>query len=117
VLYEEMRKAGFEEIINYIPGGGEFWPFLKSMAEDGVCVSCKDDSGNPGCSVRVCAQGKGVDMCALCGEYPCDSFADFFKGYPVLEHDNALLRDSGWEEWAALQDQRRAKGFTYTNPD
>jgi len=113
VLYEEMKKAGFEEIIQFIPGGDGFWAFLKGMSVDGVCVSCKDGSGNPGCAVRVCAKEKGVEMCALCGEYPCDKFAAFFEGYPCIEHDNALLRDKGWEAWSALQDKRRANGFTY----
>ena len=111
VLYTEMKKAGFEEIIHFIPGGDGFWPFLKGMAEDGVCVSCKDGSGNPGCAVRVCAQEKGIEMCALCECYPCEKFSDFFTGYRMLEQDNALLRDKGWDAWAELQDERRLKGF------
>ena len=109
-----MQTEGFEEIVHMIPGGDGFWPFLKSMAEDGVCVSCRDGSGNPGCAVRVCAKEKCIDMCALCGDYPCDKFAAFFEGYPVLKQDNALLRDKGWEAWAELQDERRAKGYTYS---
>ena len=35
-LYEEMKKAGFEEIISFIPGGKEFWPFLKNIAEESL---------------------------------------------------------------------------------
>ena len=31
-LYDEMLKAGFEDVINYIPGGDGFGPFLKGMA-------------------------------------------------------------------------------------
>jgi hypothetical protein len=123
VLYDEMKKAGFEEIINYIPGGDGFWPFLKGMVEDGVCVSCKDGSGNPGCAIRMCARDKSVarekniEMCALCGDYPCDKLADFIKasvGYSVLEQDNALLRDKGWDAWLELQAKRRAAGFIYS---
>ncbi len=112
-LYEEMRKAGFEEIIHMIPGGDAFWPFLKSMAEDGVCVSCKDGSGNPGCAVRICAKEKGVEACAFCDAYPCEKFNAFFENYPVLKSDNALLREKGMDAWAKLQDERRARGFTY----
>ena len=114
VLFDEMKKAGFEDIIHAIPGGDGFWPFLKDMAENGTCASCREGSGNPGCAVRICAKGKGVDMCALCESYPCELFGRFFEGYPVLRHDNALLRDSGWDAWAQLQDGRREKGFTYT---
>ena len=40
-LYEEMKKAGFEEIVQLIPGGDTFWPFLQGMVDPGVCVSCK----------------------------------------------------------------------------
>ena len=114
VLYAEMQKAGFEEVIHFIPGGDDFWTFLKGMAEEGVCVSCREGSGNPGCAVRVCAQEKGVDMCALCEDYPCEKFPAFFEGYPVLEQDNALLRDKGWEAWTELQDGHRMKGYTYS---
>jgi len=112
-LYGEMKKAGFEEIVQFLPGGGGFWQFLKGMAEDGICVSCKDGGGNPGCPVRICARERGVEMCALCGDYPCEKFGRFFEGYPVLEPDNALLRECP-DAWAALQDERRANGFTYT---
>ncbi|MCL2510563.1 MAG: DUF3795 domain-containing protein [Bacteroidales bacterium] len=113
VLYEEMKKAGFEEIIHVIPGGDEFWSFLKGMVVDGVCVSCKAGSGNPGCKVRICAKEKGIEMCALCENYPCELFIKFFEGYPILEHDNSILREKGMDAWSKLQNERQAKGFTY----
>ena len=115
-LYEVMMAAGFENVIAYIPGGEGFWSFLKGMANDGMCVSCRDGSGNPGCAVRICAKEKGMEMCAFCDDYPCDKFKAFLDvsvGYPVLERDNALLRENGWEAWAALQDARTAKGYMY----
>jgi len=113
-LYDEMKRAGFGEIVHVLPGGEGFWLFLRGMAEDGVCLSCRQGSGNPGCPVRPCAQAKGVEMCALCDEYPCEKFDRFFEGYPVLRQDNALLRGDP-AAWAALQDERRANGFTYAN--
>ena len=114
ILHEEMKKAGFEDVVPLLPGGDGFWSFLSSMAENGVCVSCRDGSGNPDCGVRVCAEGKDVEMCALCDDYPCDKFTAFFKGYPMLERDNALLREKGWDTWAELQDKRQAEGYTYS---
>ena len=114
ILYQEMKKAGFEEIIHMIPGGDGFWPFLKDMAENGVCLSCKEGGGNPRCAVRICAKEKGIEMCALCDSYPCEKFTAFFEGYPVLKHDNAVLRDEGMDAWSKLQDERLAMGFTYT---
>ena len=117
ILYKEMKKAGFEEIIHMIQGGDAFWPFLKGMANDGVCVSCREGSGNPRCAVRICAEEKGTEMCALCDSYPCDKFAAFFEGYPVLKHDNALLHKQGMDAWSKLQDERRAIGFTYSDEE
>ena len=113
-LYDEMKKAGFEDIIHFIPGGDGFWPFLKSMAEKGICGSCKEGGGNPGCAVRKCAKEKNTEICALCESYPCEKFMKFFDGYPTLKDDNALLREKGMDAWGIRQDERRAKGFTYT---
>jgi hypothetical protein len=115
VLYEEMKKAGFEEFIKYIPDGDAFWRFLKGVAKDGTCISCKDGSGDPGCAVRICAKEKGVEMCAFCDSYPCEKFNPFFEGYPILKTDNLLLRDKGWDAWGELQDERVENGFTYQN--
>jgi hypothetical protein len=114
-LYEEMKKAGFEEIIQFIPDGDKFWAFLKGMTEPGVCISCREGSGNPGCQVRPCAKEKGIEICALCGDYPCEKFEQFFGNYPVLKSDNQLLREKGREAWAKIQDERREKGFSYTD--
>jgi len=115
VLFNEMKNAGFAEIIHFIPNGDIFWSFLKDMAENGTCTSCREGSGNPGCTVRVCAKEKGIEMCAFCDNYPCDRFVDFFKGYPMLQQDNALLREKGMDAWLKLQDERHASGFTYTD--
>ena len=112
-LYSEMKSAGFEDVISFIPGGEGFWSFLKGMAEDNMCISCRDGGGDPGCSVRLCAKEKGVEMCAFCDEYPCDKIAGFLKRISVLESDNVLLRDKGWDAWLALQNERRGTGFTY----
>lgn len=113
VLYEEMRKMGFEEIMPFFPNGEIFWSFLKGMTSGGVCISCRAGSGNPACKVRLCAREKNVEACALCESYPCEYFAEFFAAYPLLECDNSVLREKGWEAWAALQDERQACGFTF----
>jgi hypothetical protein len=110
-----MKAAGFGDIVRFIPGGEGFWAFLTDMAENGVCVSCREGSGDPGCKVRACAKEKGVELCAFCESYPCGLFDDLFTGYPTLKTDNALLRESGPEVWGKLQDERRAEGYTYTD--
>jgi hypothetical protein len=113
-LYEEMKNAGFDNVVNNLPGGDGFWSFLTNIAEHWECKSCKEGSGNPGCVVRKCAEEKGVQMCALCESYPCELIDNFDAGYPVLKLDNALLRDKGIDAWAKLQDERQAAGFTYS---
>ena len=115
VLHDEMKRAGFEEIIQMIPNGDTFWAFLSGMINPGTCTSCKEGSGNPGCIVRKCAQEKNLEMCALCEEYPCEQFARYFEGYPILKQDNAVLRDEGMDAWAKMQDERRSRGFTYSD--
>lgn len=114
-LCEEMVHARFTDVLKNLPGGEGFWAFLTDIAENWACVSCRAGSGNPGCKVRLCAQEKGVEMCALCGSYPCALIDNFDAGYPVLKSDNALLREKGWDAWGKLQDERRAKGYTYAD--
>ena len=113
VLYDEMKKAGFEEVINFIPGGEGFWPFLKNMAENGMCVSCIEGGGDPECAIRKCAKEKKAEVCALCENYPCGTIAKFLEQNPGYKKDNDLLREKGMEAWGNLQDERKAKGFTY----
>jgi len=113
-LYEEMLSAQFEDVVNLIPDGNEFWRFLKGMYKEGICISCRDGSGPPKCKVRDCAVEKGQDMCAFCSEYPCERFEAFFEAVPVLRDDNELLRDQGWDPWGKLQDERKSSGFTYS---
>jgi hypothetical protein len=112
-LYKEMRIAGYEDFIGFIPNGKEFWTFLKFMAENGTCDSCKNGGGDPGCKIRMCARGKGVEMCAFCGEYPCGIFDGLHGGHPELYQDNALLREKGMKAWAEMQDGRESKKITF----
>jgi hypothetical protein len=115
ILYEEMKTAGFEGIIQFFPEGDKFWAFLKGMAENGICSSCKEGGGNPGCAVRICAKEKNIEMCALCESYPCEKIEKFFEGYPMLKSDNSMLREEGKDAWSKHQDERRERGFTYSS--
>ena len=58
---------------------------------------------------------KKIEMCALCKEYPCDKFDEFFKGYPILKSDNDIIRKDGLVRWAEIQDERKEKGFAYSD--
>lgn len=94
-LYDTMKNAGFEEVINLIPGGEGFWPFLKNMAVDGMCISCQEGSGDPDCKIRACAKSKNVEVCVFCKEYPCDKLDFVFKYTPSVRKDNEVLREKG----------------------
>ena len=113
ILYNEMKKAGFEDVIHFIPGGDGFWPFLKNMAENGSCASCRSGGGDPGCAIRLCAMEKGVEMCAFCESYPCETMEGFLRTRPAIRADNALLLEKGLEAWSELQDGRRASGYVF----
>ncbi|MDR0790977.1 MAG: DUF3795 domain-containing protein [Methanomassiliicoccaceae archaeon] len=113
ILHDEMRNVRFDEVVKMIPGGDGFWTFLKDIAENGATASCRGGCGDPGCKVRICAVEKGIEMCAFCDEYPCTVFKEFSADHPIIVRDNALLREKGWDAWLKLQDERRAKGFTY----
>ena len=113
VLYEEMQKLGFEEIMSFFPDGEKFWSFLKGMSTGGICISCRASSGNPNCKIRLCAKEKNVEMCALCESYPCEHFPELFEGYSFLKYDNSILREKGWKTWEKLQDERKAKGLGF----
>ncbi len=113
-LYQEMEKLGFEEIMPFFPDGATFWSFLKNMTTEGVCISCKAGSGNPGCRIRLCAKERNVEMCALCPSYPCELITALSNGYPTINHDNSILREKGWQAWAKLQDERRTKGVAFS---
>ena len=117
VLHREMKNAGFESFIHFIPDGKPFWDFLAGMSENGTCTSCQDGGGNPDCTIRICAKEKGVEVCAFCASFPCKLFAPMLAAYPGLLTDNELLRDKGWEEWGRSQKERQAAGFTYPYED
>jgi hypothetical protein len=64
VLYQEMNKLGFEEIMPYFPNGDKFWSFLKGMSVEGVCISCRQEvETRPARSGFV--QKKRMLICAL----------------------------------------------------
>lgn len=113
-LYLELINAGFEDILPYFPDGETFWSYLKSMALEGTCDSCREGSGNSSCRIRVCAKERGFEMCAFCADYPCERYTDLLAGYPVLKEDNRLLQREGQEAWGKMQDERRIHGYVYS---
>lgn len=55
-----------------------------------TCDGCNSTSGRLGsycgiCPVRACAEEHGVENCAYCPDYECDTLAAFFKMAPQLK--------------------------------
>lgn len=110
-----MKRQGFETFGPYMPNYKEFWAFLGTLIDAEGCPGCRQDGGSPGCAMRACARERKLEACPLCAEYPCEKF-DWLPtstSYPMLARDNALMREEGFEAWLKMQEERRARGFTY----
>lgn len=114
-LLSSMRRLDYERFGHMIPDFPAFWNFLTNLTESGGCRGCRGGGGNPYCKIRICAEEKENIMCAACGEYPCGEFADAFRHYPMLQDDNRLLLEKGWEKWSAMQAERCNQNYTYTD--
>jgi hypothetical protein len=111
-----MQKEGYEHWGQAIPGFQEFWKFLGRLVEGESRCSCREGPcGPPFCGIRKCAREKGVDVCVLCEEYPCERILGIAKGYPTLLADGKRMREVGIEEWIREQEQRASTGFAYVD--
>ena len=61
------------------------------------CDGCKATDGTQGitchmCRVRVCAIGRGVDSCALCDDYGCDTLEEILGHAPEAREKLEQIR-------------------------
>ena len=115
-LREAMRIEGYEHWGAELQGFNEFWTFLGALAESEAKCSCREGGcGPPFCGIRKCAQEKGVQVCALCDEYPCHRIDGIAKGYPLLLADGTRMKEIGLEAWIEEQEERSKTGFAYAD--
>ena len=114
ILCDEMKNAGFEGLVNMMPNGKEFWTFLKGTAASDL-LTCKLGCGNPECKVRYCADERGVEICAFCTDYPCGILDKLSEHLPLVREDNEFMRKNGIDQWIKMQEERRSKGFVYSD--
>jgi hypothetical protein len=115
-LRETMAKEGYEIWGEGIPGFKAFWSFLGGLCDpDKSCPGCRDGGGPPFCSIRKCARKRGVNLCVLCEEYPCERVLEIAKGYPTLLADGKRIREIGLDEWIQEQEERAKRGFVYAD--
>lgn len=77
----------------------------------GGCRSGK--CGNPGCSMRQCAQQRNLAVCSSCQDYPCEPVLEMAKDYPLLLADGQRQREVGLARWVEEQELRVRTGFCY----
>ncbi len=114
-LFSTMDKMGWsmwgEAVYEEFP---VFWNILRKLAEtDETCSLCVGGCGNPECGIRICAQQRGVAVCALCDEYPCKLIDDFALQYTDIYKTNERIREIGLEAWLVEQEELVAQGRFY----
>lgn len=116
VLRDAMSREGWDQWSRDGPGFAAFWEFLGGLvAHESVC-SCRGRTcGNPHCVIRDCAQGRGVDACPFCSDYPCHHLEALAERYPNLLTDGRRLARLGLQRWIAEQKQRQNTGFAYAD--
>lgn len=90
--------------------------FLQSLASHPANDKhCRSGRCGARCAIKKCAIGKGVTVCAECGEYPCKRIMTLARSESTLVHDGQRLRQIGLDAWIAEQEQRKARGFCYAD--
>jgi len=74
--------------------------------EDLRCCGCRSDTLNifckEHCYMKPCAEGRGIDFCGECPEYPCTQLKDFQSKRPhrlELWDSQARIKEVGYEKW------------------
>ena len=114
-LHQIMQEDGWEGFGSFMyPEFGDFWKVLAELKEmDNTSPLCIGGCGNPACEIRICAQAKGLDICAFCDEYPCVKLRAFTDAYPFILKNNERIREIGISAWLVEQDELVARGVTH----
>lgn len=115
-LRQTMRKDGWEHWGGHVPGFEAFWGFLGGLVDGEANCGCRGGKCGPSfCSIRKCAQEKGVEVCPFCDQWPCHRIEGLAKGYINLYGDGKRMVEIGLERWIEEQEARRATGFAYVD--
>ncbi len=117
-LREIMQNDGWEQFGAMLyPEFEGFWKILAELA--GMresCPLCKGGCGNPECKLRLCAQDRGLKLCAECADYPCPDLREFFTGhYEKMGEGNDRIREIGLEAWLAEQQKLVDAGLSFSD--
>jgi len=115
-LLDALVAAGHEHGAADRPGFEAFWSYLVGLAEaDGVCRACRTMGDALGCEIMRCAEGRGVEICVFCDDYPCALIEEMLSQFPALREEHARLAELGVDDWLAEQDERVSRGLCYSD--
>jgi len=110
-LIRSMKAAHYDE---WCPE--TVWKFINDLTDVSVTKSCREETcGAPNCRMRKCAKNKGVEVCPLCADYPCEMIQEFARTEPTFIFDGKRMKEIGLEKWIDEQEVRRQNGFCYGN--
>ncbi|MBN2383489.1 DUF3795 domain-containing protein [bacterium] len=115
MLRNTLDQEGWLNFGEYvIPEFKSFWSGLEKLAGfETDCPDCRGGCGDPGCTIRKCATERGVELCPLCPDYPCENINVFARRYPNLIADGQRLKQIGPAAWRQEQELRGTTGFCY----
>jgi hypothetical protein len=72
------------------------------------------------CAAYECSQGKGVEICGVCDQFPCDNLHPYADKADVLPHNTkvfnlCLINKMGLEDWAKSKASEVRKVY-FTKP-
>jgi len=115
-LHKTLQKGGWEYFGPHVMTSfKEFWTGLEQLRRtDPHFEGCRGGKcGDPGCSIRQCAQGRPIEFCSSCEDYPCHHIHELGKRYPNLISDGRRQQELGLDKWIQEQEERRKRGFCY----
>lgn len=92
--------------------------FKGKTEEEVLCRGCHSDKRTPhceACTMRICADKKGVTVCSECNEYPCSELTEFYKKGDIWEkaaHRKSIMKnlnrikEVGVENWLGEQEEK-----------
>jgi len=90
------------------------WKFIQDMGTVTKVKRCRDGTcGSKTCGMKKCAKERGVELCPLCDDYPCEMIQHLASTDPTLIFDGRRMKEIGVEKWIDEQEARRANGFCY----
>jgi hypothetical protein len=96
---------------------------LKIPVEKAACTGCRNENGIMGfmnmtepCNVFRCTDGKQIDFCSDCADFPCDHLHPYADKASEVPHNTkvfnlCLIKKMGLETWA--KDKAKSVKDTY----